>query len=331
MNKIILLIFTLLIGLNSFSQKERKYIREGNEEYISKNYDNSELAYEKALAKNPKSFEAKFNLGDAFYKQKKYKAAIDEYNSLLKDESDKIKLSKLYHNIGNCELKQTEEMLQQQKLNDAIKQIDKGINSYKQALKNNPKDRETKYNLAYAQQVKKQLENKKNKQNQQNQNDKNKDNKDNQNQDNQNNQENQDNQNQKSENDSDGDGIPDDVEKGQDKNKPRDTDNDGTPDHQDQDSDNDGKSDSEEAGKNPEKPQDTDKDGTPDYRDLDSNNDGKPDSEEKASENKQNINQISKEDAMRLLEAIENDDKNVQDKLKKIKANVKSVKTEKDW
>ena len=153
-------------------------------------------------------------------------------------------------------------------------------------------------------------------------------NKQDQNQDGQNDQnQNQQDQNKPSKDDSDGDGIPDKKEKGDNPNQPRDTDKDGTPDHKDNDSDNDGKSDSEEAGPNPKEPQDTDKDGIPDYRDLDSDNDGKPDSEE----NKQMKpnNQISKEDAMRLLEAIENDEKDVQDKLKRVKGS--RVKKEKDW
>jgi len=72
--------------------------------------------------------------------------------------------------------------------------------------------------------------------------------------------------------DSDGDGIPDSVE------CPElpcaDTDNDGVPDYRDTDSDGDGIPDSVEAGTDPENPVDSDGDGIPDYRDLDSDNDG---------------------------------------------------------
>ncbi|GAA0892976.1 hypothetical protein GCM10009122_26550 [Fulvivirga kasyanovii] len=67
--------------------------------------------------------------------------------------------------------------------------------------------------------------------------------------------------------DSDNDGIPDDVEAGDDGNNPVDTDNDGTPDYLDEDSDNDGIPDSEEAGNDPTNPVDSDNDGLPDYRD----------------------------------------------------------------
>ncbi|MEN8120363.1 MAG: tetratricopeptide repeat protein [Bacteroidota bacterium] len=334
MKNIILVIVLLISSFQLFSQKENKHIRAGNDDYFEKNYGNSEVCYQKALQNNPESYEAKFNLGDAFYKQKKYKEAITEFNTIAKDENDKIKLGQLHYNIGNSQFKQTEELLKNQKLDEALKTIDKSIGSYKKSLINNPKDKEAKYNLAYAKHVKKQLENQKNQQDKNNQNQDNKDNKDgdknNQDKNDQNNKDNKDQQdkNQPSESDSDGDGIPDKVEKGDDQ-KPRDTDKDGQPDHQDQDSDNDGKPDSEEAGEDPEKPKDTDKDGLPDYRDTDSDNDGTPDAQEK--DQPQQNNQISKEDALRLLEAIENDEKNVQDKLKKIKAKVVPVKSGKDW
>ncbi len=337
--KQIFLIITLLISIiQAFSQKENRHIRAGNDDFFAKNYGNSEVCYQKALQINPDSYEAKFNLGDAFYKQKKYKEAIEEFSAIAKVENDKSKLAHLYYNIANSELKQTEDFLKNQKLDEALKQIDKSINSYKNSLINNPKDKEAKYNLAYAKYIKEQLENQKNQQdkNNQNQDKDNKDNKDNQDKNNKDNKDNKGDQNQQdknkpSENDSDGDGIPDKTEKGNDpkQQEPRDTDKDGTPDYQDEDSDNDGIPDSEEAGEDPENPKDTDKDGLPDYRDTDSDNDGTPDSEEK--NQPQQNNQISKEDALRLLEAIENDEKNVQEKLKRHKGKVVPVKSGKDW
>jgi len=78
--------------------------------------------------------------------------------------------------------------------------------------------------------------------------------------------------------DSDGDGIPDHIEAGDDPQNPRDTDSDGKPDYMETDSDNDGIPDNTEAGDDPAKPRDSDGDGTPDYMDSDSDNDGNPDS-----------------------------------------------------
>ncbi|MFN5421780.1 MAG: gliding motility-associated C-terminal domain-containing protein, partial [bacterium] len=79
--------------------------------------------------------------------------------------------------------------------------------------------------------------------------------------------------------DSDGDGIPDTIEKGPNGATPVDTDGDGIPDYLDVDSDNDGILDSlEDSGCNsgtmPCVPTDTDRDGIPNYLDLDSDNDG---------------------------------------------------------
>ncbi len=326
-----ILVLIILVSNGMYSQKEKRYIRQGTEDYLSKNYGNSEVSYQKAVTTNDESFEAKFNLGDAFYKQEKYDDAIKQFSDLASKSTDKEKLGKLYHNIGNSQLNQTKKLLSEQKMDESIKQIDKSIESYKSALKNNPSDRETKFNLGYAQQLKKMLEDQKNKNEKnkdKNQQDKNKQDQDKNNQDKNKQDQNQDkNQNKPSENDSDGDGIPDKEEKGNNPDKPRDTDKDGTPDYKDTDSDNDGKPDSEEAGKNPEKPQDSDKDGLPDYRDLDSNNDGKPDSQDVKQNPK---DKISKEDALRILDAILNDEKEVQGKLKKVKG-VKTNKLEKDW
>ena len=80
--------------------------------------------------------------------------------------------------------------------------------------------------------------------------------------------------------DSDQDGIPDVVEKGDDPSNPIDSDGDGTPDFEDTDSDNDGVPDSIEAGGNGSNPTDTDQDGIPDYQDTDSDGDGLSDTSE---------------------------------------------------
>ncbi|MFM7020300.1 MAG: Ig-like domain-containing protein [Aquirufa sp.] len=77
--------------------------------------------------------------------------------------------------------------------------------------------------------------------------------------------------------DSDGDGIPDSIERGT-GTAIADTDGDGTPDYLDQDSDGDGITDAVEKGPNGATPLDTDNDGIPNFRDVDSDGDGIPDS-----------------------------------------------------
>ena len=122
-----------------FGQADKKYIRQGNKEYEEGVFDESEILYRKALEKEDKSYTGEFNLGDALYKQEKFEDATRSFNDLVESESDKDRLSKLYHNLGNS-------LLNLNKAEDAIE-------AYKQSLRNNPSDEETRHNLAFAQQL----------------------------------------------------------------------------------------------------------------------------------------------------------------------------------
>ena len=140
------------------AQQESADIRSGNKYYKQEKYTEAEVEYRKGLNKNKDSFEGHFNLGDALYKQEKFDDAIEQFKIAgTQAEDDKGKLAAVNHNIGNA-------LLQQQKYAESIA-------AYKQALKNNPKDDETRYNLAYAQEMLRQQQ-----QQQQNQNQDNKDN-----------------------------------------------------------------------------------------------------------------------------------------------------------
>lgn len=174
--KTFLLILIVFQSISSFSQEERKFIREGNSNYKSSNYSESEISYRKALEKTPQSYKAGFNLGDALYKQKKYEEAANQFQSLTNLDISKEDKAKVYHNLGNSLLQSKDEKGQPK--------IKESIEAYKQSLRNNPTDVDTKYNLAYAtkmlQQQMQQQQNDKN-----DKDDKNKDNKDQQNKDNQ--------------------------------------------------------------------------------------------------------------------------------------------------
>jgi tetratricopeptide (TPR) repeat protein len=119
-----------------FAQGERKYIRQGNKEYEDKAYDESEIQYRKALEKDISSYEGNFNLGDALYKQEKFEDASKKFSGLAATEKDRKELAKIYHNLGNS-------LLQANKVPESIE-------AYKNALRNNPDDYETKHNLAWA-------------------------------------------------------------------------------------------------------------------------------------------------------------------------------------
>ena len=156
----ILLILIIFQSLLSYSQDERKFIRDGNSKYNGTKYSEAEISYRKALEKDPNSFKAAFNLGDALYKQKKYEEAASQFQSIANTDITKEEKAKVYHNLGNSYMQ--------------TKKYKESIEAYKQALRNNPTDVETKYNLAYANKMMQQQQ----KQQQNDKNDKNKDNKD---------------------------------------------------------------------------------------------------------------------------------------------------------
>lgn len=131
-------IFSLLNFDSALAQSERKLIREGNELYKNKKYAEAEAYYKKSLGTNNKSIEGNYNLGNSLYKQGKFEDAEKQFQSIASDKnlSDEQK-SMLYHNYGNS-------LLKDQKYQESI-------NAYKNALKLNSKDNDTRYNLAYAQ------------------------------------------------------------------------------------------------------------------------------------------------------------------------------------
>ncbi len=144
----ILTAFLLLFANSIVAQEEAAHVKAGNKLYKTEKYVDAEVAYRKGLQKNPKSFEATYNLGNALFKQGKNTEAFEQYKNAAALQSDnKEKMAAVFHNAGNALL--------------AEKKIDESINAYKMALKMNPKDDETRYNLAYAQMLrKKQQQNK---------------------------------------------------------------------------------------------------------------------------------------------------------------------------
>ena len=116
---------------------DRDYLRSGNKLYNDSLFIKAEVDYRKALEINPKSTDAMFNLANALLMQQKAQEAMEQYQSVSKIEKDKEKLAQIYHNMGV--------MLQ------SAKQLPQCIEAYKESLRNNPKDDETRYNLALAQ------------------------------------------------------------------------------------------------------------------------------------------------------------------------------------
>jgi len=247
------LLFLLIFGgitINSAAQSENNFIRQGNQAFESGDFKKAEIDYRKALDKNQKSIKGEYNLGGAIYQQKNYEEAQKLYEQLASSDLTKEQKSMTYHNLGNT-------FLQMQKPEPAIE-------AYKNALRQNPNDLDTKYNLEFAKKMLKQ---------QQQQQQQNKD----QNKDQENKDQNKDQQKQDQQN--------------QDQNK----------DQQ--------KQDQQQNQQNQQQNQDN-----------------------KSQQQPQQTKQISKEDAERMLQALQDNEKKTLEKLRleKLK-NAKKVRTEKDW
>ena len=231
-NRTIGIILLLLTTISVSAQKaERDYIRKGNRAYKDSTYVNAEVNYRKAIDVNPKSAISMYNLGNTLMQQNKLQEAMEQFVAATKMEKDKGNLAQIYHNMGV--------------IFHSGKDYAKAVEAYKESLRNNPKDNETRYNLALAQKMLKDQE-----QNQQNQ-DQNQDKKE--------------------------------QEKEQDKDKQ---------DQNQQDQQN------QDQQQQPPQPQE---------------------------------NQMSKENAEQLLNSVMQDEKDVQDKVKKQQKVMQGGRLEKDW
>ena len=131
---IIICICILLCGaIEVTAQTDRQLIRQGNKLYRQQNFAKAEVEYQKALAKNPRNTQAMYNLGCALMQQQKDSAAVQQLENAGKAETSKLRKAMVYHNIGViCQKHQM---------------YGEAIDAYKESLRNNPADNETRYNL----------------------------------------------------------------------------------------------------------------------------------------------------------------------------------------
>jgi len=120
----------------AFSQTARDLVRSGNENYNIDSLTTAISQYEEAMILDPKLEEAKFNLGDAYYKQGKFADAASTFDELAKTSSSKEMQSNAHFNQGNS-------LMEMQKFEGAI-------NSYKNSMKANPQNNDARYNYEYA-------------------------------------------------------------------------------------------------------------------------------------------------------------------------------------
>lgn len=130
----IVVFILMMIASVAFAQNDRDYIRSGNRLYRNKSFDKAEVEYRKAVSANAENPQAVYNLGCSMMMQQKDSVAIQYFERASKLETNKLRRAKSNHNIGV--------ILQNHKM------YDKAIEAYKQALRDNPNDDETRYNLA---------------------------------------------------------------------------------------------------------------------------------------------------------------------------------------
>ncbi|MEC7864055.1 MAG: tetratricopeptide repeat protein [Bacteroidota bacterium] len=147
--KNLLLILSFLISITSIAQNKKSFLRDGNKLYADSIYNKAEMQYRKSLEKDQNYFNASFNLADAIYKQERYVEASALFDALKDNAPTKNDLAKVYHNLGNS-------LVKEQKLEEAI-------NAYKNALRINPIDNETRHNLVLSRKQKQEKEEQKNK------------------------------------------------------------------------------------------------------------------------------------------------------------------------
>lgn len=156
LHKILSTALLLQMALTVSAQKaERDHIRRGNRQFKDSVFVEADVNYRKALDANPKSTIAMFNLGNALMGQNKLPEAMEQFGAAVRMEKDKSRLAQMYHNMGV--------ILHSQK------EYAKAVEAYKQSLRNNPKDDETRYNLALAQKMLKDQQNNEQNQDQQQQ------------------------------------------------------------------------------------------------------------------------------------------------------------------
>ena len=103
----------------------------------SENYQQAEINYRKAMETTHNYDKANYNLGNSLYRQERYEDAAKAFEGVANNQnSSKDLRSRAYHNLGNSLLKQ--------------EKYKESIDAYKNALKLNPTDMDTKYNLEYA-------------------------------------------------------------------------------------------------------------------------------------------------------------------------------------
>jgi tetratricopeptide (TPR) repeat protein len=267
---IFLLVTTFSIDAQEASKEKQRAIKEAkvslseaSYELENDNFNFAEAAYRKAIALNPKEATGKYNLGNAYYNKKLNDVAMSRYKqaaAVAKTKSDK---HSAFHNLGNTYMNE--------------KKYQEAVESYKNALRNNSKDDETRYNYALAKEL---LE------------------------------------------DQEKNGGGDDDKENEEDNKEDKKENQDNENNKKDGEDGDQKDENDEGEKEQDKKEGDDK--------KDKGNPDEP-KEEQQEQQKTEPGKLSPQQVKNLLEAMNNEEKKVQDKINAKKQKGKKIKSQKDW
>ena len=295
---IVTLLVALVFSLPAQAQKwpERRQVRRGNRAYERLDYDRAEARYRQAQELSDSCFEAKFNLGDALYKQQRYDEAEKIFAALAADSTrSDLDRAHSFYNLGNS-------LFQQKKYQEAL-------SAFKRSLRLNPADLETKYNYAY---TKKYIDDNQqggggggdNNQNQNNQ-----------------------NQDQKQQ----GGGNDQNKDQNQNNENNNDQNNDNSDQNQgDQDRNGDGKNDDQQNDQQDKNDQQGDGENDPNDGDQNGENDPNQDPNEGNGEGEPQPSGLSQNDAERMLDAIQGEEDKTRDKVN-AKVGHGVVRSGKNW
>ncbi len=263
---IVLLFMAVFVGYSQEADPQlsasNDYVFEGNS-IVDTDFVEAEKKYRLAVSTKQDNATGSFNLGNAYYNSKLYDEALLRHLEAVKNSRSKSEKHKAYHNIGNILMQQ--------------KQCKEAVSAFKNALRNDPTDDESRYNLALAQDCAKEQ----------------------------------------------GGGEGDDENEDKDKDKDE---KDNSDEEKDKDDKNKEKGD-EDEDKN-EGDDKEDEDGKP--KDDKGNQKNKDPKEDKG-QPQQQPGKLSPQQVKNLLEAMNNEEKKVQEKMNASKTKGVKVKTEKDW
>ena len=246
--KNIVMVVIVLFSLVVKAQKKDNNLPDGNAAFEEKNYMDAETNYRISASKDAKNAKAYYNLGNTIYTIKQPSEAKYAYENAIKNATTRVQKHKAFHNLGNVLMKE--------------KNYEGAVNIYKQALINDPKDDETRYNYALAKKMLKE-------------------------------------------------------------NPPKDD--------KKNDKEKDEKKEQDKKEKEDKKDGDKDKNDNKGDKDKDKKDEGKNEKDDKGDGKKPKEGQISKQRLENLLDAVNNEEKKVQEKVNAQKVKGKPVETDKDW